>query len=85
VKEHGIPFMRSTAAVPELCRRLEERKGFDEQLAYRRPVALLLAGQRRRAREMLHGLVESLGDRDDLAAAGFRRFATALGSRLDDA
>lgn len=85
IEEHGLPFMRSTAALPELCRRLEEGMGFEHQLVYRRPVALLIAGHPQRAREDLDDALAKLGDRDDLAADELRRFAAVLRQRLDEA
>lgn len=84
IEEHGLSFMRTTSTLPELCRRLEEGMGFQHQLAYRRPVALLLAGEGRRARQELDSALDELGDRDDLAAQELRRFAAALRPRMDE-
>lgn len=84
IEEHGLSFMQRTSTLPELCRRLEEGMGFQHQLAYRRPVALLLAGQDRRARQELDSALDELGDRDDLAAQELRRFAVALRRRMDE-
>lgn len=84
IERHGLPFIHSTTALPELCRRLEEGLGFEHELAYRRPVALLLAGENRRAREELEATLTELDDRADLTAEELRRFTAALRSRIDE-
>jgi hypothetical protein len=85
IAEYGLPFMRLTAAMPELCRRLEEGLGIEHQLAYRRPVAWLLAGNPRRATDVLADELGQLGDRTDPAAEELRRFGDALRMRLAQA
>jgi hypothetical protein len=82
VRAHALPFMQSTVALPDLCRRLDEGLGFHHQIAYRRPVAWLLAGQPAHAAELLGELVARLGDRSDPAAVEFRRFAEILRGQL---
>jgi hypothetical protein len=78
VARHGLPFMRSLAEATELSRRMVGGLGIEQQLIYRRPIALLLAGSAASAREDLESSVASLGRRSDLAAEEFRRFACAL-------
>ena len=86
IAAHGLAFMHSMKGLTDLCRALDEgRVGFEHQLAYRRPVAWLLAGDPMRAREKLDQSVAALGDRSDLAAEELRRFATALWGRLSSA
>ena len=82
IATHGVAFMRSVVDLVELRRRLEDRFGFEHQLAYRRPAAALVAGDARQARALLDEALESIGARTDLAAADFRRFAASLRRRL---
>ena len=81
IAAYGIPFMRSVT-LEELRERLENRPGFDDGFAYRRAVLAMLAGDDARARALLDLGIAAIGSRTDLAAADFRRFAAALGSRL---
>jgi hypothetical protein len=74
--------MRSVLGLEELWSAPEARTGFEHQLVYRRPVALLLAGDLAQPTTVLDESVTALGDRNDLAATDFRRFAEALRSRL---
>jgi hypothetical protein len=55
-----------------------------EQLAFRRPAGYLLLGERGRAHAEVSDSLERLGDRGDLAARRFRRFASAFEERLAD-
>ena len=82
IATHGVPFMRSILDLVELRRRLQDRSGFEHQLAYRRPAAALLAGDVEQARALLDEALAAIGARTDLAAAEFRRFAESLRSRL---
>jgi hypothetical protein len=82
IATHGVPFMRSVVDLVELRRRLQERSGFEHQLAYRRPAAALVAGDAEQARALLHEALVALEGRDDHAAADFRRFAGSLRGRL---
>lgn len=79
---YGVPFMRLGVDLAELRRRLDGRLGFEHQIAYRRPIAALLAGDIGRAAELLDEALEALGVRTDLAATDFRKFAESLRSRL---
>jgi hypothetical protein len=81
---HGLAFMKSNVEFRELCRALEQRSGFaiENQAVYRRPVAWLLSGDAGRAADELDTSLAALGDRSDLAATAFRRFAAALRTRL---
>lgn len=83
VEKYAVPFMTATSDLATLCQRLDERMGFDHQLVYRRPAARLLAGDSPRARELLEAAAADLGDRDDAAAAEFRRFADAFRHRIE--
>ncbi len=82
IAAHGIPFMRSVVDLAELRRRLEDRFGFEHQLAYRRPAAALLVGDAEQARGLLNETLVAIGARTDLAAADFRRFAESFRGRL---
>ncbi|HEX5414256.1 MAG TPA: hypothetical protein VFZ25_01235 [Chloroflexota bacterium] len=82
IATHGVPFMRSVADLAELRRRLQDRYGFEHQLAYRRPAAALVAGDAEQASALLDESLAAIGARTDLAAADFRRFAESLRSRL---
>ena len=82
ISAYGIPFMRSVVNLAELRRWLELRSGFEHQLAYRRPVAALLAGDVERARGLLNEGLASIGTRTDLAATDFRTFGEAFRRRL---
>jgi hypothetical protein len=79
---YGVPFMRSVTDLAELCRRFEDRPGFEHQLVYRRPVAALLAGDLMRARTLLNEATATIGTRTDAAALEFKKFAECLRSRL---
>ncbi len=79
---HGLPFMRSLIGLDKIQRAIDARTGYDHQLVYRRPVALLLAGDLARARQVLDESVAECGDRTDRAAVEFKKFAKALRSRL---
>jgi hypothetical protein len=82
IATHGVPFMRSVVDLVELRRRLQDRSGFEHQLAYRRPAAAMVAGDAKQARALLDDALAAIGARTDLAAADFRRFAESLGGRL---
>lgn len=82
IEKYGLPFMRATVTLPELSRRIEDGFGIDSQLDYRRPVALLLAGDRAGARRALEAALTRLGDRGDPAAQDLRRFVDALSVRI---
>jgi hypothetical protein len=82
IATHGISFMRSTVELGELRLKLEARLGHDHQLAYRRPVAALVAGDVEQARAMLDAELLGMAKRTDLAATLFRRFAETLRERL---
>ncbi len=82
VATYGLPFIHAMSDLNALCQALDNRMGFEHQLAYRRPVAWLLAGDSVRARKMVDESVASLHSRSDLAAADFRRFAEALSRRF---
>jgi len=82
IATYGVPFMRSVVDLVELRRRLQDRTGFEHQLAYRRPVAALVAGDAEQARAFLDETLAAIGARTDLAAADFRRFADSLRGRL---
>ena len=82
IATHGLPFMRSVVDLVELRRRLQDRFGFEHQLAYRRPAAALVAGDAQQARALLDEALAAIGARTDLAAVDFRRFAESLRGRL---
>lgn len=84
IAQYGVPFMHSTAALPELCHRLDEGMGFEHQVMYRRPVAWLLVGDPRRAENILDETLAELADRSDVAAEEFRRFGATLKSRTQE-
>jgi hypothetical protein len=82
IAAYGLPFMRSVVALEQLRQQFEARSALDQQLAYRRPVAAMLAGDDAQARALLDQEIAAIGGRTDLAAADFKRFAAALRSRL---
>lgn len=82
IATYGVTFMRSVVDLVELRRRLQDRSGFEHQLAYRRPAAALVAGDAKQARALLDEALATIGARTDLAAADFRRFAESLRGRL---
>lgn len=83
IAEYGLQFMRVNAELDELCRSLDKSIGFEHQIAYRRPVARFLLGDRQRARDELHDAVAKLAGRTDPAAEEFRRFGNAFRHRLE--
>jgi hypothetical protein len=82
VRAYGLPFMKENRTLESVRRLLDEGIGYDHQLVYRRPVAYLLAGEERLAREILDASVARLGERTDAAAQQLRQFAEALRPRL---
>lgn len=82
IATHGIAFMRSTVELGELRVKLEARLGFDHQLAYRRPVAALIAGDVEQAQALLDAELSAMATRKDLAATKFKQFAEVLRDRL---
>ncbi len=82
IERYGVSFMRSIVDFRDLRNALDKGIGIEHQLVYRRPVAQFLAGDLGRARQTLDDSLASLGERSDLAAAEFRRFAQALRQRL---
>jgi len=85
VAAHGLDYMRVRVDLTELCRSLAEKgAGPEHQIAYRRAVAWLLAGDRNRARQLLADAVTALGVRTDLAAAELRRFSTRFLEYADE-
>lgn len=82
IATHGIAFMRSVLDLAQLRRRLEDRSGFEHQLALRRPAAALIAGDIEQARALVDETVATIGARTDLAAVDFRKFAEAFRRRL---
>lgn len=85
IAEHGLAFMQSMKGLGELCRAIEERSGLaiiESQAVYRRPVVWLLSNDARRAAEELDKALAVLGERSDMAATDFRRFAAAIRTRL---
>jgi hypothetical protein len=82
LRDYGLPFMRDNSSLHAICTLLEERVGFEHQIAFRRPVAWLLAGDRVRARRALDETIGGLGSRDDPAAEQLRQFGRALEDRL---
>lgn len=78
----GIPFMRSVVSLDQLRQRLDQRFGHDHQLICTRPAAALLAGDAGGARLLIDSALAALGERTDLAAESYRRFADAFRARL---
>lgn len=82
VECYAMPFMKSSSDLAALCRRLDERMGFDHQLVYRRPVAWFLSGDVDQASTLIEEAEADLGDRDDAAASELRQFAAAFRRRI---
>lgn len=83
IANHGVP-LRSVVDLAELRRRLQDRFGFEHQLAYRPPVAAVaafLAQDVGQARAQPDDALAAIGARTDLAAADFSRFAESLRGR----
>ena len=55
-----------------------------DELPYRRSVTALLDGDVDEALDLVDSTIAELGDRDDLAAADFRRFAGNLHRYADE-
>lgn len=83
IRDYGIPAIRGLTELPDLVRRIEEGWGFPHKLAYRLPIAYLLAGHRDRALGVLERELHALGDRRDRAAEDYRTFAHAFRVRVD--
>jgi hypothetical protein len=82
IVNYGLAFMRSTTDLAELCRKLEARMGWDHQIMYRHPVALLVAGRPQEANALIERSLINLRDRDDPAAEEFRTFAEKVQSGI---
>jgi hypothetical protein len=78
---YAVPFIRRSSVLLRICEELMQ-PGLEHQLIYRRPIAWMLLGERSRSREVLEASLAKIGDRQDLAAHEFRRFAQALAQRL---
>ena len=82
VGEYALPFIESGSTLTALCGLLDDGLGFEHQIVYRRPVALVLAGHHERAARLLDASETDLGDRDDAAAVDLRSFVGAFRSRF---
>ena len=82
VASYGLPFMESGSSLSQLCRLLDQNRGFQHQLVYRRLVAWALAGDAARSIELVHAAEADLGDRTDAAAAELRSFIAAFRDRF---
>lgn len=78
IATHGLAFMRSNMTLDAVCRSLDARTGFEHQLIYRRPVALVLSGDSEQAEQILNESLMALGNRTDIAASEFKRFCEAF-------
>ena len=85
VVELALPFYASGADLPGLCRLLDAGVGHSHQIAYSRPVAWMLRGERDHALHLIEDSVEALGGRSDLAAEALRGFAEAFRNRYGSA
>lgn len=81
IEDYGIPFMRANASRQELIR-IMQRAPLYEPYFYHLPAALYLEGRSSEAAVELARVASWIGDRTDLAAERFRRFADALGKHL---
>lgn len=80
---YGVPFMERHTSLEDIVREMISGKGaISEQRAFRLPVAYLMIGSTESARESLAAELGRIGDRQDLAAQRFRRFAAAFEERL---
>ncbi len=86
VTRYGLPWMRAGASLQTLCRSLIEGDALlEHEEFYRRPVALLLAGDVAGAAAWLDRLLAEVGDDTDAFSVEFRGFAAALRYRLAEA
>jgi hypothetical protein len=77
IAEVGPAFIERNASLPALRARLDDGLTVDE-VPYRRAVTALLDGHIDEALDLVDSTIAELGERDDLAAAAFRRFAANL-------
>lgn len=83
IKSYGVPFMERHSSLEDIVQEMIGGKGaISEHRAFRLPVAYLLMGSPESARESLAAELGRIGDRQDLAAQRFRRFAAAFEGRL---
>lgn len=82
VREYALPFMKSGSTLTALCGLLDDGRGLEHQLVYRRPVARVLAGDRDRAAGLVDAAETDLRDRDDAAALELRSFVAAFRRRF---
>ena len=84
IMKYGKPFMKANDTLETLCDTMANSKhGIPEQTAYRLPIAYFLLGERDKARKYLATQLKELGNRTDLAAQQYRRFATEFSKRLN--
>jgi hypothetical protein len=82
VKKYAVPFMVAAAPLSNLVEELKQGSGIASQAAFRRPVALMLAGEITEAQRDVQASVQRLANRTDDAALAFRDFARVLLARL---
>ncbi len=86
IAKYGLPWMHATAPLPALCGYLiKGRTLHDHEEFYRRPAALLVAGDVAGTSAWLDRLLAKVGDDTDAFSEEFRRFAAALRRRLAEA
>jgi len=83
IEKYGLAFMRDHTGLDSI---VETGYQFQsrESRAYRVPVAYFLMGESEKVRESLNETLESIADRDDFWAQGFRKFAANLSTRMHD-
>ena len=83
IKRYGFVFMQANSTLDAIVETMLTSKTVVlHQVAYRLPVAYLLAGKVSLAEEYIHDQLEALGNRDDMAAQHYRRFAQNFSTRL---
>ncbi|MBB2974951.1 hypothetical protein FHX49_000492 [Microbacterium endophyticum] len=82
IQEYAVPFMEASASVESVCDLMDQRLGFDHQLAYRRPVGWWLAGDHNRAIALLDATEADIRDEDNAYAVELRAFIEAFRVRF---
>ncbi|MCZ6679047.1 MAG: hypothetical protein O7E52_17575 [Candidatus Poribacteria bacterium] len=79
IMEYGQPFMETNSILDALCETMHHSGfGVPDQLAYRLPVAYFILSKITLAEAFLTDQLVALGNRTDLAAQCYRKFATKL-------
>jgi hypothetical protein len=85
LENYCIPFMMNHTTLPDISLAFDQHLGFDDAIAYRRPLVALLSKDFEEARRLANESQLSLGGRTDLAAKQLFAFTEKLLARIETA